>query len=213
MTDDIDKEKLEQLISQLEINVDNVYHLLLSNGMEMVGEIFPPEQMWREMQDMSFPDDDGDETFEEMMAEEDELELELVDDDGNEIEFDIEETPVHSDLLFLNPIKVYRDAWIDELGEFKHTNYFLEWNPCIDGPYTHINKTNIISMNKPNAETLVNYLRAIYQLYYPLLADLPEATNLSIIGERINLNEDAVLFPKNIIDFTSYHAKRLNGVF
>ena len=211
-TPDITQEQLQDLITQLEVNVDSIYHLILPSGMEMVGELFSQEQMYNEM----IGQDNNAESFEDLLAEqEDELDLELVDEDGDEIDFDIADTAAHNDLLFLNPIKVYRDSWIDEQGDFQHTNYFLEWNPCIDGPFTHINKSNITSINKPNAETLVEYLKAVYKLYYPLLGEMTDGNQSVLASDRSNLKGlfGATQLQLNVIDFRAYQLRRNKGIF
>lgn len=208
MTKDIDKDKLEQLVSQLEINVENVYHLILPNGTEMVGELFPAEQMWQEFQD----ENEDRESFADLLAEEGELVIEFTDKDGNEYEV---EGASPDDLLFLNPIKIHRENWIDPAGIYIYTNHFVEWNPCLDGPYTHINKDNIVSMNRPNAETMLNYLKAVYELYYPLINEISE-DKLHELQSRINdkfKKNPGLVGPNNVIDFKWYRSKRLNGKF
>lgn len=192
MSKDIDKDKLEELISQLEINIDNIFHLILPNKVEMVGELFPPEQLWEEIN--SYESDESEETFADLLAEDGEPVIELLD---KNLHFESDD-PMHNDLLFLNPIKVARHEWIDENGEYQYIERFIEWNPCIDGPYTHINRNNIVSMNRPNDETLVQYLKTVYQLYYPHINDIPAKEKSG---------------KKNVIDFRVYHTKRLKGSF
>ena len=199
--DDIDRAALDNMISVLEINVDNVYHLILSNGSEMVGELFPPQQLPPMNEDLMTGD------FLEDSNEE--LDIELILDE--ELDFD-EDSP---DLLFLNPVKIYRETFMDEDGRFQHQNFFLEYNPCIDGPYTHINKNSVISSNRPNEDTLYNYLKTIYYLYYELLEDLPVATNLTLTdNSKTKLKiQTTISVTNNVIDFHRYHLNRMNGGF
>src|ERR1035437_1532567 len=187
MSEDVDKDALEEMVSLLEIKVDNVYHLMLSNGSEMIGELFPPDQLpeRESFTDLLSEDCDDIEPYEGLLIEE----------DYNS-----------SDLLFLNPIKIFRDTFQDETGEFHHQNFFLEWNPCIDGPYTTITKTAVVSCNKPNDATRLEYLKTIYKLYYSVLDEIPQtkiATNLKL----------KPVITSNVIDFKLYHLNRLNGGF
>lgn len=178
--DDLNQNEIEDMISKLEINIDNIYHLILSNGMEMMGELFPSEQLI-ENADSNTQDDI----------------MEFVEEENN--------------LLFLNPIRIHRTLLVDDEGEMKTNNYFTEWNPHIDGPFTHISKVSITAMNKPNESSLVYYLQSIYHIYYPILDEIPDG-NLNMLGDILPLKE-RVSIPKNIISFEDYHSKRINGRF
>lgn len=204
-TKDIDKEKLERLISECDINPDNIYHIILSGDIELIGELFPPEQI-----EITNNDEDD---LEELFDDEDEIILELDDDLKKDFENDLTRDDP-DDLIFLNPIRIVRDRWVDENGNFEHKHYFIEWNPCIEGPYTHINKNKILAINTPNAETLVEYLKAIYNQYYPLLDELQKSGG-NITGSKINLENLKITTPQtiNVINFFAYKSKRDSGTF
>lgn len=170
---EIDQEKLEQMVAQLKIKLENIHHVILNNGIEMMGEL---------QQDL--------------------IDVELIDED-DELTFTIE--PEESDTyLFLNPIKIFRDSWIDNDGNHNYNNYYLEWNPCIDGPYTPISKYSITSINIPNELAMIGYLDAVYKEYYPAL-----------IGEEVKMIMEKIVIveSKNIIDFSTYLMNRSKGIF
>lgn len=201
MMDDefIDTERVSEIVDKLEIKVENIYHLLLSNGMELVAEIFPPEDQTTSLEEL-LQDSNG-ETYETSSEDSDEY-------------FTIEMDDEFNDILFLNPIKVYRDVGFTEDGNYYSASYFTEWNPHTEGPYTHISKNNIVSMNSPNEETLNRYIVSVYQEYYPMIdslltGDIDFPTDVKLqspksIGEINHLN---------IIDFESYYLKRKLGNF
>lgn len=184
---DITAEQLEKLIDKLDIDIDDIYHLILPGGMEMIGQLFPVEQI-ADLTDIEDSNSD------------------LIDLTEDTVEFVNEE----NDLLFLNPIRVHREHFINEDGMLGHTNYFTEWNPCIDGPFTNINKNQITSINRASPEALVNYLKAIYQIYYPLLDEIPDG-DLTIIDNILPKKESSIM--KNVVDFKKYQTRRSRGKF
>jgi len=170
MSDDSETEFLNKITEELEIDINNIWHITIVGGVELVGEMFDIEDMT---------------------------------EDSNEF-FD----NVSTDYLFLNPIKVFRESWIDNEG-YACQNYFIEWNPCIDGPYTYINPATVISMNKPNHETLTSYLNAVHDQYYPLL--MSAVDGVGKIPEDQKLVIDDNLKGNNIIDFNKYLLLKLSG--
>lgn len=208
-TKDIDKDKIEKLISQLEINTDNIYHVMLSSKMEMIGELFHPQQVRiSEGNDNNNNDEYGDSP--ELILEENDLFTFEEDNLDNDFTRDDPD-----DIIFLNPIRIMRDEWVDDEGNFHSKAFFVEWNSCIEGPYTHINKNKITAINSPNSETLLEYLKSVYNQYYPLLDELrhngvvfKEATNLETID-----SESIKKSPTNVISFSPYKKKRDVGTF
>lgn len=214
---DISKDQLEDLITHLEINLHNIHHVLFTDGTEMIGEVldsFPITQTEKEeFAELLYEMDEVD----DYVANENEEDyLELVDSNGEEVEFAEDgyyRLPEENSILFLNPIRIYRDTWVDpNSGDMKHTNYFVDFNPCIDGPYVPIYKHSIASINPPNDETLVAYLKAVYKIYFPLLSS--EVTDGSVSSSDSKAPMVILkVSPKNIIDFTSYLKKRQTGNF
>ena len=176
---DVSKEQLEDLINHLEINVENILHVILTNGTEMVGEVLSPDN------------------------------IQLDDAYSTIIDPDSAQT-----ILFLNPIKIYRDLWVDDESNMQHKDYFMDFNPCIDGPFIPIYKNSITTKNPPNGETLIRYLKALYQLYYPLLSETPLG-NITAFSEPHNIPAKlkGKSVHKNIIQFTPYLKKRQLGNF
>ena len=107
---DPELEFINKVIEELEIDIDSIYHVTIVGGVEMVGEMFLIDL------DSNFEKTEDDD---ELISEE---------------YFESNDTQ-RADYLFLNPIKVFRDSWIDQDG-YSCQNYFIEWNPCMDGPYT-----------------------------------------------------------------------------
>jgi hypothetical protein len=113
---------------------------------------------------------------------------------------DVKYEDAANEILILNPIKVYRDSWIDENGNLQHTNFYTKFNPCVEGPYTHLKHHAIQNMDKPNRETLNAYFAAIYEQYFPLL-------NEGIDGNSF-VKESQKLQSLNVVDFVAYRKKR-----
>jgi hypothetical protein len=212
---DIGKDELEELVSQLDIKVENIYHVVFTDDTEMVGEILSSNSEDEDKLKESFKEM-LDEAKDDMFGEEElEIEIEYLDSDGAEISSDeVLYHPEDHSTLFLNPVKIIRDTWINPDGEMKHTNYFIEYNPCIEGPYIPIQNHSIKTINPPNNETLICYLKALYKIYYPLLSEIPDG-NLSVISQTLKLNHShlSVSTSKNVVDFTSYLKKRQSGSF
>lgn len=117
-------EFLKEVVDDLDINLENIYHFKILGGEELVGEVFTDFYI-----------------------------------DSNQ-----EET---AEYIIINPVKVIRHSWISEEG-FSSQHFFIEWNPCAEGPYAYINPETVISATSPNVETLKAYLLAVHDQYYPL---------------------------------------------
>ena len=194
---DITKSDLEEMIAQLEIQIESIRHITFSDDTEIMGEVFSAV----ELIDSFLPNDTQD--------GEDVLDIEFVDaDDVEDLLNETDETSI----LFLNPIKILRDTWIGPDGDMKHTNYFTEFNPCVDSPYLTIPKHLIKYINPPNAESLVEYLKAIYKIYCPIVHEIPDG-DLTLIAKNLKLLYPSAFTNKNVIDFKTYHKKRLDNTF
>lgn len=122
--------------------------------------------------------------------------------DSNASVQEIEDSLLDPNLYFISPIKIVRDSWIDDEGNYNSNNFFVEWNPCIDGSLAHINPTAIIGMNKPTDECVFAYLKALQDLYYG------GGTIGGMVGEIQIIEEEIIKKPtENIIDFQKYHKK------
>ena len=151
----------EKLIKELNINVNNIYHLTFINGTEMIGELF-----------------------------------------DSSVDSEISECGIINSLLFLNPIKIIKEIFIDENNENINVEGYEEWNSSIEGPFTHIYINSILSQNVPNEKTLNNYLKSIHTLYCSEMINDEDVDVISIKDKK-----------KNVSDFNKYHLKRMNGTF
>jgi len=99
-----------------------------------------------------------------------------------------------TDHIFLNPIRVIRDAYIDGDGEYNCHNLLVGWNPCIKDPFIFIKPNSVISVSKPNEIAVEMYLGSVKEFYYPELYE----------EEMEIVLEEKKRFSDNIIDFQKY---------
>ena len=69
-------------------------------------------------------------------------------------------------IILVNPVKILREGWVTEEG-YEAQHFFVEWNPCGDGPFATLNTSLIVSKAFPNAATLEAYIRTVNNSYYP----------------------------------------------
>ncbi len=101
-------------------------------------------------------------------------------------------------MIFLNPVKILQDSWFDEEEGYNSHNIFVQFNPCVDEPFTFINPDVVISISTPNHMTLKFYLDAVKDHYYP-------ENNLN--EEKPELVIDVVPVKSNVIDFSKFLKK------
>lgn len=169
---DIDAEEvefIEDVTKDLSINQDNIFHIMLVGGTELVGEIIHPELKL---------DDNGEEVFAKKS-------------DESSKDHDIKS------YLICNPIKIVRENFLTEEG-YLANNFFIEWNPCTDDPYADIKKSLVLSLSRPNHQTLYSYVRSIYEQYYPAAFEV-EFEDDVYINEDIQMDADQELILQGLL--------------
>lgn len=186
-------DEISKLCIELDINPECIRHVILSNGMEMFGEIFleEPPMIPKE------GDDDDIEFKEDMVIEE------------------VEEEMSEDDVLFTHPLRVVREAHIDGEGIARYQNYFMEFNPYSENPFCYIKKCAMVATpDKPSKEMILEYLVALESQYYPdgLMEEYPVAESIQIQPQETK-KVTLKLKVTNIVLFEPYLMKRKSGKF
>ncbi len=132
-------DKLEDLLEFCErigLDLDNVRHIILSNGWELFAEIQDFE--------MKTLDDDGDDSTEIVM----------------EFSFAGE-----GQIIANYPLRVIRDSMIEN-GQYHSQSVFINYNAYSSNTTVPINTIQIVSIDEPDMEAKVEYAINLYEEYH-----------------------------------------------
>lgn len=143
-------------LKDMDIKVENIYHVTLLNGDEFIAELIPEKKK--------------------------------------------------KDLVFLYPVRLIKDSFIDEEGIYNPSFLMVEYNVCTDQPYIPVNSKSITSMVTVNKETLMFFTETVKVYYFPdILVDLEGLESL-LADPKTPLKIEKEI--TNIIPFDKYFKKQ-----